>query len=93
MVREDIVVGVEGDLGDRIIGPGAAGYYAPSWGYYGPYYGPGGYGFAPGWWGYGPYWGGGYYNSLPYSAYGAYPGYGYGYANTVTVGPAIRYTK
>ena len=24
VVREDIVVGVEGDLGDRIIGPGAA---------------------------------------------------------------------
>ncbi len=67
------------------------GYYGPTWGYYGPYYGPGGYGFAPGWWGYGPYWGGGYYNNLPYSAYGAYPGYGYGYVNTVTVGTAIRY--
>ena len=69
------------------------GYYGPSWGYYGPYYGPWGYGFAPGLWGYGPYGGGGYYNSLPYSAYGAYPGYGYGYVNTVTVGTAIRYTK
>jgi len=69
------------------------GYYGPSWGYYGPNYGPWGYGIAPGWWGYGPYWGGGYYNSLPYSTYGAYPGYGYGYVNTVTVGTAIRYTK
>ena len=54
------MVGVEGDLGDRIIGPGD-GYYGPSWGY-GPNYGPWGYGFAPGRWGYGPCWRGGYWN-------------------------------
>ena len=84
--------GYRGWGGRRPWGP----YYRPWGGYYGynsPYYAPGGYGFAPGWWGYGPYGGGGYYNSLPYSTYGAYPRYGYGYVNTVTVGTAIRYTK
>lgn len=62
------------------------------WGrFYTPYYGPRFWGYGPGWWG-GSYWGGyPYYGYTPYS-YGAYPGYGYGYMNTLMVGTAIHYT-